>query len=96
MSSTTYPLTIFDNLLQHGWRRPKILRDGVDHSHHHVHNEAELRAQVASSDYFAMLATNLDQISQNLRTEDLNDYVLLDKVINDLLFLHQNYKIIKK
>lgn len=95
MNHGTYPLTIFDNLLQHGWRLPKLLRDGSD-ERHHVHNEAELRAQVASSDYFAMLATNLDQISQNLRTEDVNDYVLLDKVINDLLFLHQNYKIIKK
>jgi hypothetical protein len=94
MSSTTYPLNVFDQLLNHGWRKPWFVRDG--HDNHPVHNEAELRAQVASSDYFAMLATNLDQISQNLRTEDVNDYVLLDKVINDLLFLHQHYKITKK
>lgn len=92
-SSITYNLTIFDQLLSHGWRRPQVLRDGHDY---HVHNEAELRAQVASSDYFAMLATTLDQISQNLKTEDINDYVLIEKIINDLLFLHQNYTIKKK
>jgi len=59
-------------------------------------NKGELLAQIASDDYFAMLATSLDEISQRLEVAQHNDYVILEKLINDLLYLQHNYKITKK
>lgn len=59
-------------------------------------NKEELLAQIASDDYFAMLATTLDEISQRLETASHSDYVLLEKLINDLLYLQHNYKVTKK
>lgn len=92
--TSSYTLFANDTVLIHGWRRTAQLHDIEDHTS--PHNYAELQAQVASQDYFAMLATALDQISQHLKAEQNNDYIVLEKFINDLLYLHQHYKISKK
>lgn len=59
-------------------------------------NKEELLAQIASDDYFAMLATTLDEVSQRLESAQHNDYVILEKLINDLLYLQHHYKLVKK
>ena len=58
-------------------------------------NTAELRAQVASQDYFALLATRLDLVAQSLEKTDCTDYAVLEETIKQLLYLHQNYTIQK-
>lgn len=57
---------------------------------------AELQAQIASDDYFALLATRLDQVSQSLQDSQHSDYVILEDTIGDLLYLQQHYRITKK
>lgn len=59
-------------------------------------DKSMLQAQVASGDFFVTLATSLDQISQSLSRSQHSDYILLEKAISDLLYLHQNYQIVKK
>lgn len=82
MNSATYPLSA--NLLTFRDHDPRLF------------SKEELLAQLASNDYFAMLATSLDEVSQHLETARHSDYVILEKLINDLLYLQHNYKITKK
>ncbi len=58
--------------------------------------KAELQAQVASKDYFAFLASRLDQISQSLQKQQHSDYVVLEETIDDLLYLQEHYQVVKK
>lgn len=55
-----------------------------------------LRAQVASGDYFALLATRLDQLSQELEKTNPDAHLTLERTIADLIFLHERYNITKK
>jgi len=55
-----------------------------------------LQAQVASGDYFAQLATQLDEVSRSLKRTTQDDYVVLEAVIGDLLYLKTNYRVVKK
>ncbi len=71
-------------------RQPMVLNDNQ------TNRRDELLAQIASNDYFAMLATHLDQISENLEEHHNNSYIELEKLISDLLYLHHNYKIVKR
>lgn len=68
--------------------RPRRFRD--------TDNKTELKAQVASGDYFALLATRLDELSQSLKKDNHSDYVLLEHAIDDLLYLHKYYAISKR
>lgn len=92
MTSQAYTISIIDRLLNHTPLAsiPAVVHDGS------VYSKEELLAQVASNDYFATLATSLDQISQNLEDCQHSDYIVLEKLINDLLYLQQHYKIIKR
>lgn len=96
MNSLTlaYPLPVLDKLLDHGWRKPQTFHDAdVPKPHSH---RAELIAQVASQDYFAMVATSLDKVSHHLKIIHHSDYFILEDMIEDLLYLQANYKIVKK
>lgn len=55
-----------------------------------------LKAQVASGDYFALLATKLDQLSQELEKINPDAHFTLERTIADLIFLHERYEITKK
>lgn len=96
MSSLAYPLPIFDKLLTHGlpWQQSQTFHD-ADLPQPHG-RRAELLAQLASQDYFAMVATSLDKISHHLKTIHHSDYFILEDIIEDLLYLQTNYKITKK
>lgn len=86
-----YSGVIFDGLIT----KPRVssdimLRDGLEAE------RTNLTAQVQSGDYFAMLATNLDLMSQTLAARRKSDSETLRKMVDDLLYLQQNYAIIKK
>ncbi|MEO5627708.1 MAG: hypothetical protein ABIQ89_02370 [Candidatus Saccharimonadales bacterium] len=63
---------------------------------HDLNSKPELAAQIASDDYFALLATQLDNISQSLKEKHHSDYLILESSIDDLLYLHKYYAIHKK
>ncbi len=96
MSSLAYPLPVLDKLLSHGlpWQQSQTFHD-VDMPEQHGHR-AELIAQIASQDYFAMAATTLDRVSHHLKTIHHSDYFILEDIIEDLLYLQSHYKITKK
>lgn len=77
----------------HGWPVGAML---IHDGRRRPVNKTELQAQVASDDYFALLATQLDQLSQSLQNNAQSDYILLENTIDDLLYLHQHYQITKK
>lgn len=76
----------------HGLTRHKdgklILRDSLDD-----HSQAELRAIVASGEYFSTLASVLDQILD--ASSDVCQHPELYKIISELLYMQQHYKISK-
>ena len=57
--------------------------------------EKELDVQVRSGNYFATLATTLDLLSQMRDTEYGSD-AILQKTVDDLLYLEKNYTIVRK
>ena len=59
-------------------------------------DKAILDAQIASQDYFALLATRLDQIANSIDKNNTGGYALLEHSIKELLYLHQTHSIQKK
>lgn len=84
---TTYPLTVHDMPTSD---EPTLLHD--------IDEEAvyELRAHAASGDYFIMLATRLDYLSQQLASTDPDTHEALERIIADLNYLHTHYHISRK
>jgi hypothetical protein len=86
MNAATYQLSGMTGLLVHGWSRPEQVRDGIE-------PYIELEARVRSGDYFVTIASELDQLSQ-----DVNEYgtkVHLENLVSDLIYLQDNFTIIK-
>ncbi len=90
-----YKLKSLDMNLSHWPSKVMLVRDGTPKKSA-KNDKAELQAQVASSDYFSLLATRLDQVSQSLKETNHSDYVILENTIGDLLYLQDDYTIIKK
>jgi hypothetical protein len=86
MNAATYQLSSITGLLTHGWGKPKQVRDGVD-------SYVGLEARVRSGDYFVTVASELDQLSQN--TGDYAVKVQLENLVSDLIYLQDNFTIIK-
>lgn len=57
-----------------------------------------LKFHIKSNDYFGTLATIISLIRQNIEKKEGCELNIetLNKVEKDLMFLHNNYKIIKK
>jgi len=87
-----YTLSIDNHVLEHGLRS-LFLHDGEAPL---THAQLELKALVRSGDYFATLATTLDNLSKDLGAKDIAGHEALEKVIDDLLYLQKNYQITTK
>ncbi|HVQ44081.1 MAG TPA: hypothetical protein VMT30_03905 [Candidatus Saccharimonadia bacterium] len=91
MSTAVYQLPLAGGLIFHAGYQAELLQDGdIDTS------QLEIDAQVRSGYYFVTLATTLEAIAQKLPHEQLSSRVMLDKLTQDLEYLHQNYVIIKE
>lgn len=55
-----------------------------------------LAAHIKSGDYFSLLATQLDQVCQGFDGKKDGGDIVLQQIIEDLLFIQQKYKIVKK
>lgn len=56
----------------------------------------ELKVQVASGDYFILLATKLDELSAQITDTSPDTHTALERIIADLTFLQKEYAISKK
>ena len=58
-------------------------------------DESELELKIRSGDYFVGLATLLDAISLELSDSNQIQSLILQKLIDELLYLQKNYYIVK-
>jgi hypothetical protein len=89
-TSLTYPLPDPGWLLGHTDELVQLLRDS-DGS-----DDQQLAAFIRSGDYFAMLATRLDAISDNLHPDNEAEAAILQHIVNNLLYLDRFYQLAKK
>lgn len=90
MADLAYTLLPYNNLLSHDSGSILTLRDG------HEFDELELQAHIRSGDYFALLATILDEISQDLLDVNRHDCLELQRIVDRLLYMQKHYEIRKK
>jgi hypothetical protein len=84
---STYLLQANDTIWGHGFFKQWFVKD-FDTNH-----LDDLKAQVASGDYFITLATKLDDLSQQLAEIHPAGHIILEKIIADLSYLQNNYRI---
>ncbi len=76
----------------HGLQRIEgklVLRDSLDE-----HSQTELKAVVASGEYFGNLASILDQLQD--ASNEMCQHPELYRIIKELLYMEQHYKVTKK
>jgi hypothetical protein len=88
----TYKLKSLDVSNHHWPDTVMLVRDGSMRTA----DKSELEAQAQSGDYLSLLATRLDQISQSLKRHHHTDYIILEGTIQDLVYLQNRFKLVKK
>lgn len=78
------------SVLSHYAQRLGFVRD-IEHD-----EWLQLKADVSSGDYFATLATRLDELSMLIEMSDPVTAAQLESCVKDLLYLQSNYNIHKK
>lgn len=94
MAAKTYTIKPNDQVLENtieGVRKRNNLLHDFENEH-----IFELTAQAASGDYLALLATKLDEIGQELAEKDPDMHLRIDRLVADLLFLHERYNVVKR
>lgn len=59
-------------------------------------SQRSLKFHIKSNDYFGTLATIISLVRQNLEKKESGSAHILKKLENDLVYLQENYKIVKK
>ncbi len=85
-----YQLPSFSGLINHGWGRATFVRDTDEDDE--LPSLIDVQAQ--SGDYFVTLATQLDMLGSQLVNWSVRSK--LEDLTSDLIYLQDNYKIIKK
>lgn len=83
-----YELTA-NHVISH-WRLPRLLGDRQEVK---VKSTVCVDAEVSSGDYFTMIASRLDEISR--ATDDYSARICLEDIVSDLIYLQDNYTIVK-
>lgn len=91
MPDIAYTLTDPNIVLSHMAAAPWLTRDEDSRL-----RQQELKAHVMSGDYFSLLATRLDEVSQNLKTNPAPESGVLQSIVDDLLYLQRHYRIVRK
>lgn len=74
---------VLDYARSRGW----LVNDGDEF------DALDLRAQIASGDYFITLATKLDRLRERIFVAYPDEAAQLDQVVTELLYLQRNYAI---
>lgn len=91
MINAQYALTLSSSLVSHWQGRQLTLQDTDEHF-----NLLELKAHVRSGDYFSLLASRLDDISQTMSADHEAESIGLQHLVEELLYLQRRYQIIHK
>lgn len=84
-----YQLNQYDGILRHEDKKQKFVRDRDEVS---AKIKMNVEAQVRSGDYFVTLAMVLDQLAAGLpHLERLE----IERIVSDLIYLQDTYKITK-
>jgi hypothetical protein len=91
MTSTAYKINLQNGLLNCGIRKPDLLVKDAEDS-----ERKSLKFHIEADDYFGTLATILELLREESHlTAEVQDS-LWGKIIDDQIYLQQNYKIVKK
>ena len=92
MNGSTYQISasVFGTLLAHD-----RADSGLLHDYYEDHERHKADVQVASGDYFEMLATILDKLAQSF-PRDSAEQIELEEAVNTLIYLQHTYMIVKK
>ena len=90
-SMLSYQLPTFSGLISHGWQQVAFVRDAAEDEQR---LPTELDAQIRSGDYFVTLATQLDVLGSQLVNWNVRSD--LEDLTSDLIYLQDNYQILKK
>lgn len=89
----TYQMTPLSGVLKHAARKFWLLRDiDIDEPI----ERQRLNAQIRSGDYFQMLASELDEISQNIVSLSEPQSIMLQHAIDNLLYIDRHYRLKSK
>lgn len=91
-----YQMTPLLGVISHYKATVPMVRDGVDKMWWDQERQLQISTQVRSGDYFATLATKLDELSEHLQKTDEATAYDLEILVADLLHLQRNYIISKK
>lgn len=86
----THSYKLMDNYVISHWRIPWLLGDRTEVQ---VKSTVCVDAEVSSGDYFTMIASRLDEISR--ATDDYSARICLEDIVSDLIYLQDNYTIVK-
>jgi hypothetical protein len=95
-TAATYQLSSSLGIVSHYNTPVALVRDAVDKEWWQQERQLQVAMQVRSGDYFATLATKLDELSQAVKEKDEMAADDLELIVNDLLYLQRNYQISKK
>lgn len=83
----SYAMLSAEEVLDYARSRGWLVSDGDDF------DALDLRAQIASGDYFITLATKLDRLRERIFVAYPDEAAQLDELITELLYLQRNYAI---
>ena len=95
-SAKGYQMTSLLGVISHYKMPVSVVRDAADKMWWEQERKLQVSMQVRSGDYFATLATKLDEISQAMQKTDEATAYDLELLVADLLYLQRNYDIRKK
>lgn len=89
-STLNYQASMFNGVMSHGWQRIAFVRDTAEDEK--LPSVIDVQAQ--SGDYFVTLATQLDLLGSQMVNWGVRSR--LEDITSDLIYLQDNYKIVKK
>lgn len=92
----TYQLTPWSGLLSHGRALDWLVLDGDDDESSDTLERRAAQARVRSGDYFITLATELEEVAQNVNLARDSQTEILESLVRELLYLDEHYRISRK
>ncbi|HSH17902.1 MAG TPA: hypothetical protein VK978_00815 [Candidatus Saccharimonadales bacterium] len=95
-SDITYQLRGAAGVLSHFPAPASYVRDGDDKFNDFDQAKLHMQARIRSGDYFGTLATELERIAQSLDAVKAPEAPELERIVTELLYVGQNYGVVKK
>ena len=100
MNDVSYQLPSLGGLLVHFPQSQPVVLDVApnisDNTDGLGYENLLVRARIRSGDYFVTLATELDKMAQGLNAVRAPETSELERVVSELLYIHDNYRLIPR